>query len=807
MNNLSFKMILQLVDRVSDTGNRIAGNMERMSRRTQTAVQKMSNTSNRAMNRMFDPARLERGINRYEQKLQHARSRLMGAAAIGAVVLAPVVRLGKFEHQLALFGNIVDKTKDQLQVIEAELRQKGAKVNQHASAMLEGLEVLLGKGLSETDARIAIESIGRSATATGAQIREMSEAGFAVVDNLKISASSLPKIFDMLAQSGKEGGFELRDMAKHFPGLTASAKNLGITGVEAVAKLGAALQIAMKGAGSPDEAANNLKNFLSKLASPEVVTKFKKMGINIKRELDNATKNGLDPMEYMLVRIHDLAKDDKWIIGELFGDMQVQNFLKPMISNLEEYRRIRDVTMSAEGVIEKDFKRVMNTNIERAKALAIALDTSLNSGKGLATVIKGLIIDLTGVVAAINKFTAANPELTGNIVKAVAAFLALSVASRVLSFVWAMTGRNLFLILKGISKLKKLTPLFATIGKAGGQLFKGLGFGLLALRTVVFTVFAGIAAASAPVWIVFGLIAAAALAIWKYWEPLEAFFTGSFRGLSELGTTVADTIKNAWTSAIEKGADFAGGVASLFGADTEAAKAAFKEMFDFSGVLAGLDYVAAGVSAFFKDLLKPVKLSDAQRAQTEAFGERLGQMIGDAILRIPAVLMASVSKFAEIGAAWGGAISTAFQAEWQKFVAWIEAQIIAIKQFFSFDIKINWPEPPEWISRLGNMMGFSAPDEPQTQSVQGVTTARPYEPVPVATQSTVDKSAMDVLSNISSWFGGNKNKSEPQTIDNSKHIKQSNVFHVKVLGGPASAGNAALSSIKSANDASLRDID
>jgi hypothetical protein len=114
---------------------------------------------------------------------------------------------------------------------------------------------------------------------------------------------------DILAQSGKEGRFELKDMASAFPSLTAGASMLGMKGVPAVASLGAALQIAMKGAGDASEAANNLENFIQKVTSPLAVKNFKDtFGINLKNVLVDAAKQGKDPILEVLEVMNKAAK-------------------------------------------------------------------------------------------------------------------------------------------------------------------------------------------------------------------------------------------------------------------------------------------------------------------------------------------------------------------------------------------------------------------------------------------------------------------------------------------------------------------
>ena len=66
-----------------------------------------------------------------------------------------------------------------------------------------------------------------------------------------------------MAYAGDRGSFEIPDQVKWMQSLAPMMAGLA-SGKEAVAEIGASLQIAKIGAGSTDEAANNFKTFLPK---------------------------------------------------------------------------------------------------------------------------------------------------------------------------------------------------------------------------------------------------------------------------------------------------------------------------------------------------------------------------------------------------------------------------------------------------------------------------------------------------------------------------------------------------------------
>ncbi|MBI2235376.1 MAG: phage tail tape measure protein [Magnetospirillum sp.] len=384
---------------------------------------------------------MERANKRRELGGQFVGEALKIGAAFAAI-RQPVKAEGDFEHQLRAFGNTAGMTADELEKVRAQVRGMSTEVIQSNSALLSGVEVLVGKGMEAKQALAAIKDIGRAATATGASIDDMANLSFSVMSNLHVPVDKLGKALDIMAQAGKEGGFELKHMAQQFPQLTAAAASLGLTGTEAVASLGAALQVAMKGASDPSTAANNLANFLGKIASPETVRNFSKLGIDIKQALADGAAAGENPLEVVMKEIAtatgaDLDKamadafdangklvegaaekiSERFKLGELFGDKQVQDFLAPMLGNYQEYLKIKQKAAGAGGVVDKDFANMASTFNDSSKKLGLAWDKLMGSiGKALLPVVTPLVNGLATGVDALANLADAAPHATAALV-------------------------------------------------------------------------------------------------------------------------------------------------------------------------------------------------------------------------------------------------------------------------------------------------------------------------------------------------------------------------------------------------------
>lgn len=402
--------------------------------------------------------RQEEAMARVEKRRELGGELRTQAMKVGATMLAlrqPLKQEGDFEHQLRAFGNTAGMDGGGLEKVRAQIRGMSVDLRQSNSALLTGVETLVGKGLGAEQTLASIKDIGRASTATGANIEDMSNLSYSVMANLHVPVGKLGKALDMMAQAGKEGGFELKHMAQQFPQLTSSAAKLGLTGTEAVASLGAMLQVAMKGASDPSTAANNLANFLGKITSPEAKKNFEKMGVDIEQALADGVAAGKNPVEVAMQEIADATGADlnkvmgdafdengklvegaadkiseSFKLGELFGDKQVQDFLAPMLANYGEYLKIKQKALGATGVVDQDFANMVGTYNKASEKMGLAIDKLMGSvGKALLPVITPMINGLASGVDALADLADAFPMVTGVVIGGIAVWMTYKTAT------------------------------------------------------------------------------------------------------------------------------------------------------------------------------------------------------------------------------------------------------------------------------------------------------------------------------------------------------------------------------------------
>lgn len=454
---------------------------------------------------------------------QEIGGKMRDTVAVGAVASLPLIAAIKsaigYEYQLQLIGNTANMTKAEIGGLSEAVMASSKETNQSATNTTKAIGFLIAAGMEVGLARQLMTQVGKAATATGGDVEDMAKAVFTLNDSLKIAPGDMMKAMDTLAVAGKEGNVELKDMAKVLPVLGSGFVALKMEGREAAATMGAALEIARKGAADADEAAGNMKNYIAKVMSPETLKKAKKeFNLDLYKIIQDAQKTGKNPFDESMKAIMKATKGDQKAIGELFQDMQVQNFLRPMIQNWDKYLEIKNKALKGDGTIDGDFVKVMSTGKEQLDKIGGAIGRfAIVLGGALAQAFGGQG-GLAERIDGVTKWIAANQELVGTIAKVAVGFFGARLAVLGTMYVFNIARGAWLAGAMVLTRLPGILSLVATGLRMAGTAVLWLGRALL----------------MNPIGLAVTAIGLAALVIYKNWEPIKAFFTNLWAGVKQI---------------------------------------------------------------------------------------------------------------------------------------------------------------------------------------------------------------------------------------------------------------------------------
>lgn len=353
----------------------------------------------------------QRGQMRIGQAAEMGRTAFGQAAAGTAATAIPAAIAAEYQaiiRDIAIKAGIAGTAKegDMSRGILAATKGPDGKQFIGRNELAQAVNVMVGKNMDVGRAVKYAPLAAKFGVGQGSSVEEAADMITALEQNAKImDAGSMAKALESIAYLGKEGSFESRDMAKWFPSLLAEMQKNGIYGQESVSELGAMLQVQMKTAGSSDEAANNLKNWFSKIGSGETEKNYDKAGIDYHGQMNKAIGKGYSPLEASLqlaklyIEKTDPAKAKEMVkaaaelnkeqdpqkvkrmqkafeetmkTGDLFADMQVKAALTAYMQNADLYRKLKQESAQATGELDKDLaaRRATSDQIWKENAMA-----------------------------------------------------------------------------------------------------------------------------------------------------------------------------------------------------------------------------------------------------------------------------------------------------------------------------------------------------------------------------------------------------------------------------------------------------
>ncbi|MEE4995969.1 phage tail tape measure protein [Pseudomonas alliivorans] len=364
----------------------------------------------------------------------------IGTAVAGVGAMAVPTKISA-DYQ-AIIRDIAIKAGVANQPQEAELTTSVIKTSQDTGMarndVADLVNKLVGAGMSLDKALSYAPVAAKFAVGQGASGNDTANMIQALQQNAKITDPKvMEKALEAIAMQGQAGSFEASDMARWFPQLLAGMGKLGVTGMDSVSQLGAMLQVQMKTAGGSDEAANNLKNWMEKIGSTDVVKSYKDVGIDYQGSLNTGIQKGMSTLEssFALAQRYiektdpekakkmkeatakiskeaDPAKAKEMLdsleqalrTGDLFADMQVKAALTAYTQNRALYEQLKKDSQNASGILDKNLAERRGASSQIWSETFQAVNDSMRSiGDAIRPVTDAVA---KGITATAKEFTA-----------------------------------------------------------------------------------------------------------------------------------------------------------------------------------------------------------------------------------------------------------------------------------------------------------------------------------------------------------------------------------------------------------------
>ncbi|MCZ6928676.1 phage tail protein [Serratia marcescens] len=409
-SRLDTEIIINLAGNLTAKARQYGANMSEFAQRNQRAMSIVKATSEAA----------GRGLDRLGNRYTTAIAGFAGGAMLRnyATVDRRLTRLGvsadKTREQMATIFNDVQDVAISFKVDSSEVVAALEEINGRTGDMEFGLKNL--KGLAAT-----IAGSGSSGAAIGGIFAEFKKYG---ITDGKDGFLAM----DVLNKLGKEGAFELKDLAeKATPSLSLYAA-AGGRGVQGVKDVGVLLESAIGATGNRDTAATLVENFIREIQNPKIANALKKKGVNVKDK--SGQLRSLPELLEEIARKSKFGGSKKGGLGQI-GELQQVGFTQTSLdlisgvsskSGIENLRRFMGVTADGSSIegdakyVGKDFtsalqsltttgEKFANANLAKpVQELADALNSVdqatvqnwLEIGKNVAIATGGLLVARKG---------------------------------------------------------------------------------------------------------------------------------------------------------------------------------------------------------------------------------------------------------------------------------------------------------------------------------------------------------------------------------------------------------------------------
>ncbi|MEF2551314.1 phage tail tape measure protein [Aurantimonas sp. A2-1-M11] len=310
----------------------------------------------------------------------------MGAVAGGAMATVGAAAVREFagvERTLTYIGNSAEVADERMAHARRQLQSMADDMGYDGlDQPVRALDALIAKNVEFEKSMSMMPAILGTAMATDSAPTDIANSAVTIAENFGIAGDQMQLAFDILAKGGKEGAFELKDMAGELPSLAPAFKALGYEGTEGLSKLVSLLQTVRLETGTSAEAANRFENVMAKLNVEQTRKSFADFGIDLPAEMETNMLAGMDRMDSFIAATAKALQGNMDQINTLFTDVQVAQGMRALVGNREKLAGFEKSIQDASGTIAPDLERVLantQTDIDRTLGAWKRFKTELGS--------------------------------------------------------------------------------------------------------------------------------------------------------------------------------------------------------------------------------------------------------------------------------------------------------------------------------------------------------------------------------------------------------------------------------------------
>lgn len=220
-------------------------------------------------------ALLNRGVKSFSDGLDALGNKYTGMLT-GAAGAAALRSAGGMESRLERLGIVADRSKKEMQKLNDEIFKvsQDRKINVDSSEVLSAIEQITAKTGDMAVAEENLKNIAMVLSATGASGDDVGSLFSNIFEKFNIrNSQEMLETIDALANQGKMGAFELRDLATQGERIISAYAAMGRTGKEAAIEMGTMMQLGRKGTGSTEQAATAFEALVRNLTDNRIIKK------------------------------------------------------------------------------------------------------------------------------------------------------------------------------------------------------------------------------------------------------------------------------------------------------------------------------------------------------------------------------------------------------------------------------------------------------------------------------------------------------------------------------------------------------